>query len=229
MSRIKKTDENKPWAKKELIRDISIRRQIRNIFLIYCEGENTEPEYFKAFPVNTETLVEAIGLGMNRTALVREIIERAESKEFLSGQRNYDPDRQIWCVFDRDVKGETGEDEDFDEAVRLAKTRGISVAYSNDAFELWFCLHDYYIDSQLHRRQYFERLSKRIGINYEEDGKKLAIAKSMYGIFLQDQARAIRHAQRLEKQHAGEDRPSRRNPCTTVHELVLALNTCLKQ
>jgi hypothetical protein len=120
MSRIKKTDENKPWARKTFERDLSIKRQVRNTFLIYCEGTNTEPEYFKAFPVNTETIVRAIGLGRSRSSLVSEVIGRVSDQGYLRNQLNYDEDRQIWCVFDRDDRGLPGEDEDFDEAVRLA-------------------------------------------------------------------------------------------------------------
>ena len=48
MSRIKKTDENKPWARREITRNETRIRQAKNVFLIYCEGENTEPEYFKS-------------------------------------------------------------------------------------------------------------------------------------------------------------------------------------
>lgn len=93
MSRyIKKTDRDTPWARKVLARNVTITRQARDIFLIYCEGENTEPEYFRSFPVNTETLVEAIGLGMSRTALVQRILQLASEKEMLQGQRNHDPE-----------------------------------------------------------------------------------------------------------------------------------------
>ena len=154
---IKKTDRDKPWARKALARDVSIIRQAHNIFLIYCEGENTEPEYFRSFPVNTETLVEAVGLGMSRTALVQRIIRLAGEKEMLPGQRQHDPDRQIWAVFDHDNRGE-GESNDFDEAVSLATANGLRVAYSNDAFELWFFLHDAYVDGQLNRDHYFTHL-----------------------------------------------------------------------
>jgi hypothetical protein len=229
MSRIKKTDEKTPWARKALERDLSIKRQVRNTFLIYCEGANTEPKYFEAFPVNTETIVLAIGLGMSRSALVKEIIHRVLKEGYLKGQPHYDDDRQIWCVFDRDDRSLPGEDEDFDEAVRLATEHGLRVAYSNDSFELWFCLHDHYIDSQLHRKQFYKRLSKRLGISYETDGKGEDFAKSLYALFLPSQAKAIRHAERLHKSYEAEPRPSRHNPCTTVYQLVTALNKCLKQ
>ncbi len=166
---------------------------------------------------------------MNRSSLVKEIIRRVSQQEFLKRQPNYDEDRQIWCVFDRDTRGEAGEDEDFDEAVRLANEHGLSVAYSNDAFELWFCLHDHYIDSRLHRQQYYERLTKLLRFNYETHGKGKEVSQSLYGIFLAQQARAIKHAQRLHQEYEAERRPSRCNPCTTVYQLVIALNTCLKR
>jgi hypothetical protein len=229
MSRIKKTDENKPWARKALERDLSIKRQVRNTFLIYCEGANTEPKYFEAFPVNTETIVYAIGLGMSHSALVKEIIDRVSEEGYLKGQPDYDEDRQIWCVFDRDDRGQPGEDDDFDEAVRLATQQGLRIAYSNDAFELWFCLHDHYIDTKLHRKQFYERLSKRLGISYETDGKGQDFANSLYALYLPHQAKAIQHAERLHKAYVDEPRPSRHNPCTTVYQLVAALNRCLKQ
>jgi hypothetical protein len=229
MSRIKKTDEKTPWARVSMARDESIKRMVRNIFLIYCEGESTEPEYFKSFPVNTETIVRAVGLGMNRSSLIKEIIKKVSDLEMLRGQSDFDEDRQIWCVFDRDTRGEAGEDEDFNEAVRLADQHDLLVAFSNDAFELWFCLHDGYIDSRLHRQQYYEKLSKRLGFNYEKDGKGKAFAQSLYSIFLSQQGKAIQNAQRLHEQYKGEAKPSSFNPCTTVYQLVIALNACLKK
>jgi len=179
--------------------------------------------------VNTETIVRAIGLGMCRSSLVKEIIRRVSEQGYLKGQLNYDEDRQIWCVFDRDDRGLPGEDEDFDDAVRLATEHGLHVAYSNDAFELWFCLHDHYIDTQLHRKQFYERLSKRIGFNYEDHGKEKDFAKSLYELFLPLQAKAIQHAERLHKVYEAEPKFSRHNPCTTVYQLVTALNKCLKR
>ena len=76
MAYIKPTDRKKAWAvrqntEKRPTRDLTLR----NLFRIYCEGENTEPEYFKSFAVNTETKVDAIGLARSKTALVTKAIE----------------------------------------------------------------------------------------------------------------------------------------------------------
>ena len=51
-------------------------------------------------------------------------------------------------VFDKD------DYPDFDEAIELAKKNGFEVAYSNQAFELWFLLHFKKYSGKLHRREY---------------------------------------------------------------------------
>lgn len=225
----KKKGRDNPWTRRSMERDATKTRQIKSIFLIYCEGANTEPAYFESFPVNTETQVEALGLGRSRLALVKRILVLAKKKGLLEGQVNYDPERQIWCVFDRDERYFPGEDKDFDAAVELAGKNGLRVAWSNDSFELWFYLHDAFIDTKVLRTHFYQHLSKRFGLNYEEDGKAKAFCESLYRRFIDRQDAAIRHASRLEKRHKDVARPSLQNPCTTVHRLVTELNKCLKR
>ena len=227
MSR-KKARES-PWARKSISRDTAKTRQIKSIFLIYCEGANTEPEYFKSFPVNTETQVEALGLGRSRLALVKHILGLAKKRGLLAGLGNYDPERQIWCVFDRDERYFPGEDKDFDAAVALAVKNGLRVAWSNDSFELWLYLHDAYIDTKVLRTHFYQHLSKRLKLDYEKDGKTKKCCASLYDRFIDKQPTAIRHASRLEKLHKHIAQPALRNPGTTVHKLVLELNKCLKR
>lgn len=76
MSRsVKKTDTDKPWNKRKAgRRPYAIEsKQVEKTFLILCEGENTEPEYFKAFPVVTAE-IKVVGTGRARTSLVEEAI-----------------------------------------------------------------------------------------------------------------------------------------------------------
>jgi hypothetical protein len=229
MARVKKTDADTPWAlKKSLSRDATKTRTVRNIFLIYCEGKNTEPEYFKSFPINTETIVEAVGLGRSRKELVQHIIKLARAEEVLAGQANFDQDRQIWCVFDRDYKGEKGEDTDFNAAVKLAEQHGLRSAYSNDSFELWLVLHYKYLDVKQLRQEYYEYLSGQFGINYKKDGKALLFCRRLYGLLVERQHSAVKNSKRLLSYHEKEHRHSHKNPCTTVHQLVEELNKCLK-
>jgi RloB-like protein len=221
---VKPNDQTKPWAKRSSSkrREI-IDRSIKNTFLIYCEGENTEPIYFKSFPVTTETKIEAIGLGMSKTALVEKVLKLIEGKE-------QDQDQQIWVVFDRDVTYDNLQqgNQDFNNAIELAHQNNLRCAYSNDCFELWFVLHDEYLTSALHRTHVYEKLSKKLNCSYEKEGKDTDYAKSLYGIFLPKIGEAINNARKLHQLNITLDY-HQQNPCTTVYELVEELNKNLRK
>ena len=106
-------------------------REIKQSFLIVCEGENTEPDYFKAFRMTAAT-VKALGQAMNTMALVNKAISIREADH--QKKREYD---QCWVVFDKDDFPA----QDFNQAIQLAEKNGFRVAYSNQAFEYWFLLH----------------------------------------------------------------------------------------
>lgn len=229
MAYIKPTDRKKPWAvrqmaEKRVLKDLSIR----NLFRIYCEGENTEPEYFRSFPVNTETKVEAIGLGRSKTALVEKAIELLSSDEMLKSQANYDEDRQLWVVFDYDRAGQAREAQDFNHAIWLANHNRIQVAYSNDSFELWFVQHYQFHTAAVTRTEYYEILSELMNCNYEKDGKTKDFSRSIYHILLSNQQTAVQNATRLF-QDKEDLTHSDQNPCTTVFKLVQELNKCIKK
>lgn len=84
--------------------------------LIVCEGENTEPSYFKQFRLSSAT-IKPVGEGYNTVSLVNRAGE-------LAHERDYD---QIWCVFDKDDFLEV----DFNNAILLAEAKKFEVAYSN--------------------------------------------------------------------------------------------------
>lgn len=71
-------------------------RDIKQSFLIICEGENTEPDYFNAFRL-TSASVKAVGKGMNTIKLVQEAII-IRNEECRKGHA-FD---QYWVVFDKD-------------------------------------------------------------------------------------------------------------------------------
>jgi hypothetical protein len=102
-------------------------KEVRQRFLIVCEGEKTEPNYFRNFRVPGKVYCDVRGFGYNTVSLVRKTIELREQDE-------YD---QVWCVFDRD----SFPAQDFNNAIALADRNSIRVAYSNEAFELWYLLH----------------------------------------------------------------------------------------
>ena len=84
-----------PKIERTLKRTSSLKL-VKQTFLIVCEGEVTEPEYFNSFRL-TSANVKAIGKGMNTVSLVKEALAIRDIEKRRS--RNYD---QCWVVFDKD-------------------------------------------------------------------------------------------------------------------------------
>lgn len=222
----KKTDKGKAWNRKRVSsKPYAIeQREKRKLFLIFCEGLNTEPYYFKAFPLANAT-VKPIGLGKSKTALVEAALRIAKN----------DPDidqKEVWIVFDRDGMPEErrNPETDFDKAIRLARKSGFHAAYSNDVFELWFLLHYQELSAPWKREQYYSALSQIWNCNYETEGKKKEFCRQIYARLQLDkrssQSAATNRAQALWE--AQNLQPfSAQNPCTTVFQLVEELNQYL--
>jgi hypothetical protein len=187
-------------------RKVSIK-EVKKAILIYCEGEKTEPNYFHALCKSLNiSNVEVNGCGKNTDSLVEDAIKIRKNK--YSG---YD---QIWCVFDRD----SFPAQNFNRAIQIASNNNIEVAYSNEAFELWYLLHFNYIDSALSRTLYQKKLTECLGERYEKN------SKDMYEKIKGRQSTAIINSENLLISYRGTFNPENCNPCTTVHCLVEELN-----
>ncbi len=173
-------------------------------FLIVCEGSKTEPNYFRSFRVPRD-VVEVHGLGEDPSTLVRSATD-------LKNKDGDDYD-QIWCVFDRD----SWTLENFSNAISSATSQGYRVAYSNEAFELWYILHFEYLNTGIPRKDYIHKLSLLLGKKYQKN------SETIYDELLDKQPTAIRNAEKLLTQYAPPD-PANDNPSTTVHLLVQELN-----
>lgn len=170
-------------------------------FLIVCEGSKTERYYFeelrKDHRLNAEVTVR--GLGLDPSQLV-------DTAHKLRGLENYD---QVWCVFDRN----TWPAQNFNNALVQARHHGIGVAYSNEAFELWYLLHFYYYDTGIPHQEYIERLEGLLGHPYAKN------SRDTYRELRSRQKDALRNARTLLAQYQPSD-PANDNPSTTVHILV---------
>lgn len=192
---------------------LSRRQGVRNVkqsFLIVCEGQRTEPDYFRAFRLTTAT-VKVVGQAMNTMSLVNKAvsIRNAESRK----KQVYD---QCWVVFDKD----DFPDKDFNEAIVLAHSKGFRVAYSNQAFEYWFLLHFNPYKGALHRDKYAGMLTKLTGMNYS---KEKGFGELMYNRLMKLQPQAIRNAMAVLTAMSNGN-PAREESSTTVHWLVMELN-----
>lgn len=129
--------------------------------LIVCEGENTEPSYFNQFRLSSAT-VKSVGEGYNTISLVNRAIQ-------LTNERQYD---QVWCVFDKDDFSEN----DFNNAIQIAKANNFGIAYSNQSFEYWLILHfDDHQGAGMHRKDYNDKINellKPFNVTYDGKGNK---------------------------------------------------------
>jgi hypothetical protein len=190
------------------LRRLQNTRKPRKI-LIVCEGEKTEPHYFKRFPINPDVYdkIDIYGTGYNTVSLIEEAL-RLKNEAI----RKKEPYIEIWCVFDKDDFSIDA----FSKAIHLADRNQIKCAYSIEAFELWYMLHFNYYDTALSRRQYMEKLTELLQKPYTKNDT------GIYKLLEKRQARAIRNAQKLYLSKYSLPLKEQ-NPVTLVFNLVKRL------
>ena len=199
-------------------------KEVRVYFLIVCEGEKTEPNYFKSFKTNVKSFVytiETLGEGSNTRDLVKRTIRARDNSSQL-----YD---SVWAVFDRDSFSPNN----FNGAIELAKNNKIKVGWSNEAFELWYLLHFQYRNTSMSRADYKKAIEDEINAKIVETSKSKSPKKfeykknstEMYSILEKygDQKQAVLWAKKLDSNHLCINYAIH-NPCTRIHSLVDELN-----
>lgn len=196
-------------------------REQKTAFHILCEGENTEPSYFKAFPISN--LAHCKGYARSKMPLVNEAIKYKNRKGISNRTKD-----EVWVVFDYDYDGnlQPGQKADFNNSIDRAIANNIKVAVSNDSFELWFLLHFENCNAEEGREWYNNRLTSKLPFKY---GKELEVAKQMYDLLKPNQNDAIQRAHMLFNQYSVDDKShADKNPYTSVHFLVLELNKYIR-
>lgn len=170
-------------------------------FLIVCEGTKTEPNYFRGFRARHRP-VDVEGFGVDALSLVRAAI-----------RLNDDTYEEVWCVFDLD----DAPARIINDALALARRHKIKIAYSNQAFELWYVLHFEYLNAAMNRDAYITKIAVYLGRPYRKNDP------TMYEALKDLQPQAIQNAVRLMSQYS-PPKPVTDDPSTMVHQLVEALN-----
>jgi len=201
---------------------------LREYYLIVCEGEKTEPNYFKSLkeklPIGVVNYIVIEGEGKNTLTLIEEAsIIRARKEKGMNG-RKFD---HTWAVFDRESFPETN----FDNAINKGEQqkRQINCAWSNEAFELWYLLHLEFVNVPMTREDYKPRiehwLTERIGqpFKYAKNRADMYDILQRYG----NEEQAIEWARSLDRQYV-DFKYSTHNPNTKLYLLISQLNK-LKQ
>ncbi|MEI8202202.1 MAG: RloB family protein [Bacteroidota bacterium] len=214
MARVAKIDNafKKRFQRDEKKRSID-NRNFRLYYLIVCEGEKTEPNYFEAIkkelPVGIIDL-KIEGTGRNTIGLINHTIAMRDKSN-----RKYD---YVWAVFDKN----SFPPENFNGAIIKANANNIKCAWSNEAFELWFLLHFQFVNHAMNRDDYkafLEREIQRTSGDEQYRYKKNAIETYSLLKTFGNQTQAIEWAKRLTANFTDE-RYAMHNPCTQVYELI---------
>jgi hypothetical protein len=175
------------------------RLAVNQRFLIVCEGEKTEPNYFRKFRAPGQ-VIKIEHVNQNTIRLVEEAIRLRD--------RDGDFD-QTWCVFDKDDFSA----DDFNYAIHHAQANGVQVAYSNQAFELWYVLHFALMQNAISRQDYIRFLEKQLKHPYTKN------SKTIFDELLQHLPEALRNAKKILALYEPGN-PARNDPSTSVHLLV---------
>ncbi len=232
---------NNPWELK-----VDDTREVDNLqtFLIFCEDETSEYEYFKFF----ETEKIKINIFQNQKNSIDNVIKAityCKTNSIIDGDNNVIEGFEIWCVYDRDIFVNDPNFEEtkmkFNIASSTAELHKINLAWSNDSFELWILLHlteVLEIEKFLHRDDYYnfledyfekkenkserlERILSHTTFSYKRDMKKRKnFIEVVRKEIVPNTFTAIDRSKNLLKIHEEKNDLSEWCPCTLVHNLV---------
>ena len=187
------------------------RLEPKRRFSLFCEGENTETEYFKAIRrICSSTLISVEthgGVGVPYTIATKAI----EHAKLRRKKDSYEERDQVWAIFDRD------EHPRFKEAVMKCEEQNVGVGRSNPCFELWLILHEQDYDRAEDRHAMQKRLAQ-LRPEYDPDGSK---TPDCADLVKRVEAAEQRGEQQLRNRESGGDPYG--NPSTTVGRLTRAI------
>ncbi len=186
--------------------------------LIVCEGQQTEPRYFKGMQdalkheFRQRIHISIKGTGKHTTDLLEFAINECKGNE---------PFDHVWLVYDKDDFS----DEEFDKVEEFCSEEKFGNAnfhalWSNPCFELWLLLHFQYTTAQMDATQVYKKVDtefkKQFGASY------LKNANDHFGKLRSLLPGAKQNARQLHEQHREDEaaKPSAMNPCTKVFELL---------
>lgn len=192
-------------------------REVNEVILLVCEGEKTEPTYFKHWKKKFHQA---------RKNLVIDIRDSKDSKgthpsnliDFAIQEIKSNAYSKVICIFDIDER------KGLENQLRRAEKKGVECCITNPSFEFWYLLHHKYTTAQLTASEATKRLENYIP-GYT---KKLDVKESLESLL----GNAIRNATKIDKYHEqnNPDLPrSCKNPNTEVHRLNDFLESKLKE
>lgn len=125
-------------------------REPKPRFVLFCEGKNTEPEYFEAIERKYRDVLVTTHPAVGAPVTIAK--QAAKHSKPKRRKNLFEEKDQVWAVFDRDTHP------NFKKAVNICQSNNIGVARSNPCFELWLILHEVEYD----RPDYHHAVQKRL-------------------------------------------------------------------
>lgn len=233
-------NRNKELKKSDFKRILNDKKTVDDM-IIACEDSVSSPKYFRMLikelikkkRITQDSLVIAKHKHTNPKGVLQDL------KDHDKNRKKYYDFEHKWIVIDRDkarVNGGGHSKEDFNVALEMAKSTkshlNIEVAYTNDAFELWYLLHFEYRNTALSRDEILVELIKKLK---QEDKQffttvtnkniKNEIYTSKIFDFLEKrQETALKNAKKLLASYGKDHKPESDNPATTIHLLIEVIN-----
>ena len=191
-------------------------------YYIFCEGEQTEPQYFAGFkrliednPIYKDmVLIEIEPCAAETMRVIGKAERYVEKNNIQKGQ--------IWCVYDKDsfpAEHFNGVVERINLLNKDNRELQYHAAWSNECIEFWFILHFAYYIANNHRTEYIDFLNNKfqeLGLGkYQKNMTKIFDVLMEHG----DPKLAIRYAKRIIKEGQGKT-PAEIAPGTRVYGLV---------
>lgn len=207
-------------SKGRRVRERPLKRRVairspRRTFLIFCEGERTEPEYLNALKllpsVRDAAAVDLRVQTRNSGSVPLTLVSMAVSARSRAIEEESEID-EFWCVFDVEwPRNHPG----LREALEQAERNSIQVAVSNPCFELWLILHfrDYgaWLDS---------RNASRLRSDLDGSSDKGLDAARYMPLIFDAAQRAVLLSERHERDGT---RFPQNNPSSTMFRLLEAI------
>ncbi|MFV1466493.1 RloB family protein [Idiomarina sp. HB] len=203
-------------------------KRVKPVFRIFCEGEKTEPLYFKGlkedkYPEHRSIIVIEDTDKNTPVQLVEQAIK--SKKAGVKGD-------EVWVVYDRESPAKY-EDELHHRARQKAEAHGINIGFSNVCFEYWILLHfqktttPYSNCADLEKHSGIKEYYQSIGLDYDK------VQPELYDKIKDKVAVAIDNAKRINQQSMdcaehGKTAPYQLNPYVDVYELLDALENYVK-
>lgn len=201
---------------RKLPKDRSVSRRLgsknpKSLFVIVCEGENTEPHYFKDFANAHGNSLIRLELGRGVGAPVTIVQRAVEAKKKVSAEskkNGFDGFFEVWAVFDVD------DHPNIPQAMNTAKGNGVKVAISNPCVEIWPLLHLEFHRAFIHRHALQKKLAGLMS-SYKGRGSKTID----YNLIKDNYEKAKERAKILLAEHL-EVGDEGANPSTNIFELL---------